>query len=859
MLASAPAINAAPRVHPALLQAATQDPTSTVKVIVQKQSADKGVEENVVRLGGRVTKDLYIINAFVAEMPAKAVPELAQSKGVRWISPDAKVRKSTDSTVFTTWATELGTYAPHSISATFNSTPISAGRYIWFNSTVRLNSSVGLNPVTLNFDNATAQMTVNSTVYTATLPSASVTFDPAATTATSTYDADTNSWNTRVPANLYSSYVFMTGAPMQVPANWPGNMPVTMSGYFTTNTPGVSATWKWGAAVYTSFSTDYTALNVKPCDNYSYSVYRNTDAASTPENFKLYTTGGAMGSGGTNYTGTSTSAQSVTPKMQFNNVSNMIDAAAGATNTYASGSSSMQSFGGFSAEMTPGNAVTSVEVVLQVYASAPLNSGENPVLSIVEDGQIVRSMTVDRSSFNNYVGAANAGAIYLDITGCRNWRWADFDNDLQLVIDQSNVSSSHTIYYDVVGLRVTSSPGDDVSGGEAPTSLPQGAVDLTRLSNVYNRVVRATDVWNMAPDFRQGQGVTVAVVDSGIYKTDDLRNRVIANVNFNESQHRSNDKYGHGTFVAGVIAGDGNDSDGSYMGVAPKTNLINVRVSDDQGVASESDVVEGLQWILAKKNHYNIRVVNISLNSSIAQSYHQSPLNAASEILWFNGIVVVASAGNNGSDTLYAPANDPFVITVGATDDRGTVSLMDDTVASFSAYGLTETGAIKPDIVAPGTNIVSLLPQNDNLTISQAHPANRLNTNYFRMSGTSMAAPMVAGAVALLLQDEPNLNPDQVKFRLMSTAAKTVRWVGYNPLRAGAGLLDVYAALTGTSTATANTGTPASQLLWTGNTPVNWSSVNWSSVNWSSVNWSSVNWSSVNWSSVNWSSDYWTP
>ncbi len=313
--------------------------------------------------------------------------------------------------------------------------------------------------------------------------------------------------------------------------------------------------------------------------------------------------------------------------------------------------------------------------------------------------------------------------------------------------------------------------------------------------------------------------------------------------------------YGHGTFVAGIIGDDGKHSSGGYMGVAPKTNMINVRVSDDLGMSTESDVVGGLQWVLQNKTRYNIRVVNMSLNAGTPEPYNTSPLDAAAEVLWFNGIVVVVSAGNNGTNTLYAPANDPFVITVGASNDQGTINLSDDTVAPFSAYGVTETGAVKPDLVAPGTNIVSLLPQNNSLTISALHPSNRINSNYFRMSGTSMAAPMVAGAVALLLQDEPNLNPDQVKYRLKATA--NANWSGYDSTRAGAGYLDVYAAVHGTTTTAANTGTVASHMLWTGATPPAWNSVNWGSVNWGSVNWSSVNWGSVNWGSVNWSSDYW--
>ena len=130
---------------------------------------------------------------------------------------------------------------------------------------------------------------------------------------------------------------------------------------------------------------------------------------------------------------------------------------------------------------------------------------------------------------------------------------------------------------------------------------------------------------------------------------------------------------------------------------------------------------------------------------------------------------------------------------------------------------------------------------------------------YFRMSGTSMAAPMVAGAVALLLQSDSNLTPDQVKYRLKATAVHDSRWPAYNSARAGAGLLDIYAAVHSNTNASSNTGLPASHLLWTGGQPLNWGSVNWNSVNWNSVNWNSVNWNSVNWNSVNWNSDWWAP
>jgi serine protease AprX len=285
-------------------------------------------------------------------------------------------------------------------------------------------------------------------------------------------------------------------------------------------------------------------------------------------------------------------------------------------------------------------------------------------------------------------------------------------------------------------------------------------------------------------------------------------------------------------------------------------NIINVKVSNDDGSALMTDIVQGLQWVLENKDTYNIRVVNLSLNSVVAESYNTSPLDAAVEILWFNGVVVVVSAGNKGSGAIYPPANDPFVITVGAVNDKGTGTLTDDSLASFSGYGYSENGSVKPDLVAPGKDIIARLV-NQNMGLAASHPANKVGTQYFRMSGTSMAAPMVSGAVALLLQDEPGLTPDQVKYRLMATANKS--WNGYNASKAGAGYLDIFAAVNGATSESANTGILPSQLLSTGSEPITWGSVGWDSVGWESVGWESVGWESVGWESVGWESDYWGP
>lgn len=389
-------------------------------------------------------------------------------------------------------------------------------------------------------------------------------------------------------------------------------------------------------------------------------------------------------------------------------------------------------------------------------------------------------------------------------------------------------------------------------------------IDASMLASAYVKTVQADKVWNNSP-YLQGKNIGIAIVDSGINPNGDLYtnmgvNRQVANVRFNTDYNQNtSDGYGHGTHVSSVAAGDGSDSNGQYIGVAPMANIINVKVTNDDGSARLSDVIAGLQWILNNKSTHNIRVVNISFNSSEPESYHTSPLDAAVEILWFNKIVVVVSAGNQANGILYPPANDPFVITVGAADDKGTAALRDDVVTSFSAYGTTSDGVVKPDLVAPGKNITARLV-NINMGMPQAHPENVIAQTYFKMSGTSVSAPIVSGAVAILLQSEPNLTPDQVKYRLKATASKN--WPGYSSTKAGAGYLDIYAAVKTRTTASANTNTLPSKLLTTGLQPITWgstgwNSVGWNTVGWNTVGWNTVGWNTVGWNTVGWNTDYW--
>ena len=396
-----------------------------------------------------------------------------------------------------------------------------------------------------------------------------------------------------------------------------------------------------------------------------------------------------------------------------------------------------------------------------------------------------------------------------------------------------------------------------VTNSGKPTPQPS-----TYPSNYYLDTMGVRSVWNMG---LTGEGIGVAVIDSGIKTDRDFSTvvgkpftRVIVQKNFNDEMKSVSDEFGHGTAVAAIIGGNGGDSpDSMYSGVAPKVNLINLKVNDDTtGMCYESAVVAAMQWIYENKTQYNIRVVNLSLNSSVEQSYNISPMDAAAEVLWFNGVVVVASAGNKGPAGSYntvnaAPANDPFIITVGASDEKGSASPNNDMWAPFSAFGITTDGYVKPDLMAPGTSIYSLLSSSS--TWGLTYPDRVVGGKYIRLSGTSMSAPMVTGVVALLLQDEPNLTPDQVKYRLMHTASwLTGRYI----------YLNAYAAVTGTTTQSANTGQRPSSLLATGPeaidfTSIGWNSIGWNSIGWNSIGWNSIGWNSIGWNSIGWNSTFW--
>jgi len=390
-------------------------------------------------------------------------------------------------------------------------------------------------------------------------------------------------------------------------------------------------------------------------------------------------------------------------------------------------------------------------------------------------------------------------------------------------------------------VRWVSPDGPIVGAGQRGGPRASRAIEP---QNYFLDTLGVRRVWDLG---LRGAGLAVAVIDSGIandpdftFAADDPHTRLRASVSWAGSSGPSTDAFGHGTHVAGIIGGNGRASNGRYAGLAPQADLISLQIGDKTGLGRESDVVAALQWVYDNRQAFNIRVVNLSLNSTVEQSYHTSPLDAAVEVLWFNGVVVVVSAGNKGPAGGFntvdaAPANDPFVITVGASDEKGTADWSDDVPAAFSTHGRTSDGYAKPELLAPGANIISVL--SDQSAWAAEHPDRAvLGGEYFRLSGTSMAAPMVAGAVALLLQDEPHLTPDQVKYRLLATARPM------SDEDAGAVYLDVFAAVNGTTTESANAGRPISRLLLGGSAPVAWTSADWNAVNWNAVNWNSTYW-----------------
>jgi serine protease AprX len=442
-------------------------------------------------------------------------------------------------------------------------------------------------------------------------------------------------------------------------------------------------------------------------------------------------------------------------------------------------------------------------------------------------------------------------------------------------------------------------PGHHWSTAGPATSSPDAGntpLDLAATEDV----IGATASWDQGDS---GQGIDVAVLDTGVTPVDglDTPGKIIYGPDLSfDSQTASAaylDGFGHGTAMAGLIAGD-DGTPGGFAGVAPDARIVSVKVGAANGAVDVSQIIAGIDWVTqhAQTNGLNIRVLSLSLGTDSLQPYQIDPLAHAAEVAWRHGIVVVAAAGNlgRGADALDDPASDPYVIAVGASDSNGTQAVSDDVVADFSSIG---TGQRPPDLVAPGAYITGL--RDPGSSLDDAFPAARVGTRFFRGSGTSQAAALTSGGVADLLSSDPSLTPDQVKALLTNTAQS----IGTAPQRAvGNGLLDIAAAETAslprhaaqnfpvargtgsleaargdshvTSDGVALTGQQdifgdlwsagiasleEQDAAWNGGTynGATWSGDGWTAAGWDGGPWSGSSWSGSSWAGSSWAGSSW--
>ncbi|GAB3057902.1 S8 family peptidase [Virgibacillus ainsalahensis] len=274
-----------------------------------------------------------------------------------------------------------------------------------------------------------------------------------------------------------------------------------------------------------------------------------------------------------------------------------------------------------------------------------------------------------------------------------------------------------------------------------------------------------------------GKDVTIAVIDTGIHPHEDLTNstnRIIAFQDFVNDEKDPYDDNGHGTHCAGDVAGNGHLSNGEYIGTAPQANVIGVKALDEDGSGRLSTIIVGIEWCMENKETHNISIISLSLGAPAYESFRDDPLSLAAQEAWHNGIVVCAAAGNSGptASTISTPAINPFIITVGSTNDQDTEERADDVIADYSSRGPTIDSLIKPDIYSPGTNIIAALAPGS--ALEKQLPEQIIDENYIQLSGTSMATPICAGIIALMLEANPNLSPNDIKSILKASSHPTL-------------------------------------------------------------------------------------
>jgi serine protease AprX len=440
---------------------------------------------------------------------------------------------------------------------------------------------------------------------------------------------------------------------------------------------------------------------------------------------------------------------------------------------------------------------------------------------------------------------------------------------------------------------LASAPGVTAVTADRRGRFVDYAWDETTTASVFTRTAQVVPSWTRG---NYGKGVGVAVLDTGVSPVQDLDGRLVHGPDLS-GEASVVDTYGHGTVMAGLIAGNGAASasrtGGAYTGVAPAAHVVAVKVAGRNGVVDVSTVLQAMHWISAYRAQYGIRVLNLSWGVASTQDPAVDPINHAVQRLWAEGIVVVVAAGNSGAaaGTITKPGDDPVVLTVGAFNDKGDIDPANDDVPGWSSRGPTAAGVVKPDLVAPGRTVVAL--RSPGSSIEANHPKALVAPAYIRGSGTSQAAAVTSGAVALLLAARPELTPDQVKSVLTSTASPVA---GLARSVQGSGRLQLEAAMTAVPSTTRQaitaTGTglidasrggqrvvatcdgvqveirgeidvrcqPWNGSRWAGNswTGDAWTGVAWKGSAWNGVAWKGVDWSSAGWDGVAWKGGTWT-
>ncbi|MDQ1384920.1 MAG: serine protease AprX [Actinomycetota bacterium] len=363
-----------------------------------------------------------------------------------------------------------------------------------------------------------------------------------------------------------------------------------------------------------------------------------------------------------------------------------------------------------------------------------------------------------------------------------------------------------------------------------------------------------------------GRGAAVALIDTGVSASPDLQgNRLVRGPDLS-GEGDGVDHYGHGTFMAGLIAGDGTASAHTgtpHFGVAPAATVVSVKVAGSDGSTTVSRVIAGIGWVIANRDAYGIGVLNLSFGVDAPMPYRFNPLSAAVEAAWASGITVVVSAGNDGDGHVTSPGSDPYVVTVGAIDNAGTPQTGDDVVPAWSGRERFRHYS-KPEVAASGVSVVSLRAPGS--TVDVNHPEGRVGDVYFRGSGTSMSTALVSGVAALLLAHHPAATPDDLKGALVD---------GGTDVRRGAPEVDAnradhadarpdwwqhYRVAFDGLDRDLDDGMPWTASRWTATrwTATRWTATRWTATRWTEAEWTASRWSSTSWDASRWTSTRWT-